>query len=162
MCWWPVWWQLWPSVVRSPTIVAFPAILDRDRFGEFVFGADDGPENERPRRLVDGQAFAINRTEITNRQYQRFVDATGHRSAFYGDHPLLGLDDRPVVGVSWRDADAFCRHYGLALPSEQEYERAARGTDGAPFPWGSAAPDLTTRTPAATSAALATTATATT
>ena len=80
----------------------------------------------------------MNRTEITNAQYQRFVDATGHRSAFYGGHPFLGLDDRPVVGVSWADADAFCRFYGLALPSEREYERAARGTDGAPFPWGAA------------------------
>ena len=112
--------------------------------GAFVFGTDDGPQHERPRRLVHGQAFAINRTEITNRQYQHFVDATGHRSAFYRNHPLLGLDDRPVVGVSWRDADAFCRHYGLALPSEQQYERAARGTGGDPFPWGSAAPDLRT------------------
>ena len=109
--------------------------------GEFVFGTDDGPRNERPRRLVRGQAFAINRTEITNRQYQLFVDATGHRSAFYGNHPILGLDDHPVVGVSWGDADAFCRHYGLALPSEQQYERAARGTGGDSFPWGSASPN---------------------
>jgi len=109
---------------------------------EFVFGNDDGPPNERPRRLVAGLAFAVNRTEITNRQYQGFIDATGHRSAFYGNHPLLGLDDRPVVGVNWRDADAFCRHYGLLLPSEQEFERAARGTGGAPFPWGSAPFDI--------------------
>nr|WP_244520119.1 SUMF1/EgtB/PvdO family nonheme iron enzyme [Sinorhizobium glycinis] len=104
--------------------------------GPFVFGRDDGPENERPRRVLEGRAFAINRTEITNRQYGAFVAATGHRRAFYADHPLLGLADRPVVGVSWGDADAFCRHYGLALPSEQQYERAARGTEGNAFPWG--------------------------
>ncbi|MDK1387764.1 SUMF1/EgtB/PvdO family nonheme iron enzyme, partial [Sinorhizobium sp. 8-89] len=103
--------------------------------GPFVFGRDDGPENERPRRVIEGMAFSINRTEITNRQYRRFVEATGHRSAFYANHPVLGLDDRPVVGVSWEDAVAFCRHYGLSLPSEQQYERAARGTKGAPFPW---------------------------
>jgi iron(II)-dependent oxidoreductase len=108
--------------------------------GAFVFGGDDGPENERPRRILDGEAFAINRTEITNRQYQNFIDATGHRSAFFGSHPSLGLDDRPVVGVSWGDADAFCRHFGLMLPSEQQYERAARGTDGGLFPWGSVQP----------------------
>jgi iron(II)-dependent oxidoreductase len=109
--------------------------------GDFVFGSDDGPDNEKPRREVNGAGFAINRTEITNAQYQRFIDATGHRSAFYGNHPFLGLDDRPVVGVSWEDADAFCRFYGLSLPSEQEYERAARGVGGAAFPWGDAAPN---------------------
>ena len=109
--------------------------------GTFVFGRDDGPDNERPRRLVPGHAFAINRTEITNRQYRAFVEATGHRPAFYGGHPILGLDDYPVVGVSWGDADAFCRHYGLTLPSEQQYERAARGSEGQPFPWGTAPAD---------------------
>ena len=112
--------------------------------GTFVFGAEDGLENERPSRLVPGQAFAINRTEITNRQYRRFVDATGHRPAFYADHPMLGLDDHPVVGVSWADAEAFCSRYGLTLPTEQQYERAARGLGGDPFPWGLAPPDLTT------------------
>jgi iron(II)-dependent oxidoreductase len=111
--------------------------------GRFVFGNDTGDENERPSRVVDGPAFAINRTEITNAQYQRFVDATGHRSSFHGGHHLLGLDDRPVVGVTFDDADAFCRHYGLMLPSEREYERAARGTEGAPFPWGDAPADHT-------------------
>lgn len=109
--------------------------------GTFVFGRDDGPANERPRRLVQGRAFAINHTEITNRQYRDFVDATGHRPAFYAGHPLLGLDDHPVVGVSWADADAFCRHHGLTLPSEQQYERAARGTEGQSFPWGMAPAD---------------------
>ncbi|MDL2402561.1 formylglycine-generating enzyme family protein [Rhizobium mayense] len=111
--------------------------------GAFVFGNDDGPENERPRRVLEGRAFAINRTEITNRQYRSFVKSTGHRSAFYTDHPILGLDDRPVVGVSWSDADAFCRYYGLALPSEQQYERAARGTKGSRYPWGDAPADYT-------------------
>ncbi|MCW0000777.1 formylglycine-generating enzyme family protein [Pararhizobium sp. YC-54] len=111
--------------------------------GAFVFGRDDGPENERPARVLEGRPFAINRTEISNRQYGRFINATGHRPAFYANHPLLGLDERPVVGVSWGDADAFCRHYGLVLPSEQQYERAARGTKGAVFPWGEARPDET-------------------
>jgi iron(II)-dependent oxidoreductase len=111
--------------------------------GSFVFGRDDGPENERPRRLVEGHAFQINRTEITNRQYAGFVEATGHRPAFYAGHPILGLDDRPVVGVSWADADAFCRHHRLTLPSERQYERAARGAAGLAFPWGTAPPDET-------------------
>jgi gamma-glutamyl hercynylcysteine S-oxide synthase len=120
--------------IRGNPLIAIPA-------GPFVFGNDGGLENERPSRIVEGPAFEINRTEITNGQYQGFIDATGHRSAFYGGHPFLGLADRPVVGVSWGDADAFCRHYGLTLPSEQEYERAARGTDGAAYPWGDAERD---------------------
>jgi iron(II)-dependent oxidoreductase len=106
--------------------------------GPFVFGNNNGIENERPSRVIVGQGFAMNRTEIANVQYKRFIEATGHRPAFYANHPLLGLDDRPVVGVSWDDAAAFCAYYGLRLPSEQEYERAARGTDGMPFPWGTA------------------------
>jgi iron(II)-dependent oxidoreductase len=111
--------------------------------GRFVFGNDDGNQNQRPRQEVMGAAFAMNRTEISNAQYQNFIDATGRRSAFYGGHPQLGLDDRPVVGVSWGDADAFCRHYGLRLPTERQFERAARGVDGAPWPWGAAAADPT-------------------
>jgi len=111
--------------------------------GRFIFGRVDGPENERPRRELEGQAFAINRTEITNRQYGLFVKETGHRTAFYANHPILGLDDHPVVGVSWGDADAFCRNYGLVLPTEQQYERAARGTQGSAFPWGDVPPGNT-------------------
>jgi len=111
--------------------------------GPFVFGSDTGNDNERPRRIVEGGAFAMNRTEISNAEYRHFVEATGHRPAFYGEHPLLGRDDYPVVGVSWDDAAAFCAHYGLGLPSEQEYERAARGTRGAAFPWGDAPIDPT-------------------
>jgi iron(II)-dependent oxidoreductase len=109
--------------------------------GRFVFGTDTGNENERPRQVVEGHAFAMNETEITNAQYRSFVAATGHRASFYDRHPVLGQPDHPVVGVSFADAEAFCAHYGLKLPSEQEYERAARGAQGARFPWGDAPPD---------------------
>ncbi len=104
--------------------------------GTFIFGNDSGQENEKPRQKISIPPFAMNRTEVSNAQYQRFVAATGHRSTFYGGHPMLGLDDRPAVGLSWSDAEAFCKFYDLELPSEQQYERAARGKDGAPFPWG--------------------------
>jgi formylglycine-generating enzyme required for sulfatase activity len=109
--------------------------------GSFVFGNNSGNKNERPQQVITGKPFAINRTEITNAQYRHFVDQTGHRLPFYNIHPLLALDDHPVVGVSWNDATSFCAYYGLRLPSEREYERAARGTDGAMFPWGSAPVD---------------------
>ena len=110
--------------------------------GPFVFGSDAGHDT-RPRRVIDGRAFGMNRTEISNAAYRDFVSATGHRPAFYGGHPVLGRDAYPVVGVSWTDAAAFCAHYGLALPSEQEYERAARSIKGAAFPWGDAPADAT-------------------
>lgn len=108
--------------------------------GTFIFGNDTGPENERPRMEVILPGFAMNRTEISNAQYRRFVEETGHRSTFYGGHPQLGIDNRPAVGVSWDDAAAFCAHYGLTLPSEKQFERAARGLDGASHPWGSDEP----------------------
>lgn len=110
--------------------------------GTIVFGNDSGPENERPRMKIAIPDFAINRTEISNAQYRRFVAETGHRSAFYGGHPQLGIDNRPAVGVSWDDAAAFCEHYGLTLPSERQFERAARGLDGARYPWGMDEPGL--------------------
>ena len=106
--------------------------------GPFVFGSDDGEENEGPARTLDIPAFRIMKFEITNRQYRAYSAATGRRPAFYDTHPTLGLDDHAVVGVSWHDADAFCRHHGLRLPSEVEWERAARGSDGRRFAWGDA------------------------
>jgi len=109
--------------------------------GSFIFGRDDGNANERPRRELTLPSFQMNRTEITNAQYEGFVQATGHRPAYYAGHPVLGLADYPVVGVNWYDARDFCAHYGLTLPSEREFERAARGPNGAPFPWGDAPPD---------------------
>ena len=111
--------------------------------GPFMFGSDAGNENERPQRLVDLPGFAMNQAEVTNRQYRRFAAETGHRIPFYSTHPVLGQDDHPAVGLSWSDAYDFCAHYGLSLPSEQEFERAARGRDGARFPWGDAPADST-------------------
>lgn len=111
-------------------LVAIPA-------GRFVFG-EESPTDASPARRIDLPAFAINKHEITNAQFRAFVAATGHRPAFFAEHPELGADDRPVVGVSWADADAFCRHHGLRLPNERQFERAARGRDGAPHPWGDA------------------------
>ena len=124
------------DVIADNPLVEIPA-------GRLIFGNDMGNENERPQHIVEGKAFAMNQTEITNAQYRHFVAATGHRAAFYDRHPSLGLPDHPVVGVSFADAQAFCSHYGLKLPSEQEYERAARGPQGARFPWGDAPDDPT-------------------
>ena len=108
--------------------------------GPFVFGSNEGEGNEAPERVVELAPYRINKYEITNRLYAAFVEATGHRPAFYQNHPLFGLPDRPVVGLSWGDANDFCRHHGLKLPSEQQWERAAGGPEGHLYPWGDEPP----------------------
>ncbi len=108
--------------------------------GSFVFGTEDGESNEAPSRLLDLAPFAMAKYEISNRLYRVFAEAAGHRPSFYSAHQGLGLLDHPVVGVSWDDADAFCRHYGLKLPSPQQWERAARGPAARRFSWGNEEP----------------------
>ena len=132
--------------------------------GTFVMGDAEGDANEAPREVrVD--AFSLMRTEVTNAQFAAFVAETGHltdversgagyvwrgrwrltqgaswRSPSAGGSGIAGLDDHPAVQVSANDAEAFCAHYGLRLPSEAEWEFAARGLDGRRFPWGDAPP----------------------
>ncbi len=108
--------------------------------GPFVFGSENGESNEAPSRRIDLAPFAVTKYEISNRLYRAFVEAAGHRPSFHSAHQVLGLPDHPVVGVSWNDADAFCRHYGLRLPSPQQWERAARGPAARRFSWGNEEP----------------------
>jgi len=130
--------------------------------GEFMMGSNEGAVNERPQHTVYLDAFWIDKTEVTNVMFALFVEATGyqtdgekHGSAWVLDgaawseiegadwqHPqgprtsLTGLDDHPVVNVSWNDARAYCEWAGARLTSEAEWEKAALGTDGRTYPWG--------------------------
>ena len=94
--------------------------------------------NERPESKVNLKAFYIDRYEVTNAGYLEFVKATNHRQPDYWQNGIYppNTDKNPVVTVDWNEAKAYCEWKGRRLPSEAEWEKAARGTDGRRFPWG--------------------------
>ena len=97
-------------------------------------------KNETPRRKVMVQGFLIDKYPVTNRQYKRFVGDTGRRPPPGWNGPAFpeGTDDHPAANVFWQDADAYAKWAGKRLPTEEEWEKAARGTDGRQYPWGNA------------------------
>lgn len=101
--------------------------------GEFMMGSNDGGDDERPVHKVRiTQGFWLGKHTVTNGQYQAFCKATGRPFPTDSDQG----DDHPVVYVSWEEAVAYCAHYGLRLPTEAEWEYAARGPEGRMYPWG--------------------------
>ncbi|HZL16448.1 MAG TPA: formylglycine-generating enzyme family protein [Polyangia bacterium] len=109
--------------------VAIPA-------GPFTEGSTHGEEDERPVRKVTLKAFTIDRTEVTRGDYALCV-ADGKCPA---PVPAAAGDPKlPVTGVDWNAAQAYCRFAGGRLPTEAEWEKAARGTDGREYPWGNRA-----------------------
>jgi formylglycine-generating enzyme required for sulfatase activity len=122
--------------ISEVPMIAIPA-------GEFTMGNDSGDGDETPAHKVSVDAFEIDKFEVTNEQFQDFVDQTGHVSTAEkaGEsgtwHTYAqGKPNHPVVLVSWSDAVAYCEWAGKRLPTEAEWEKAARGPEEFIYPWG--------------------------
>ncbi len=137
--------------------------MQRIPAGKFLLGNDDGHSNSRPARAIYLDDFWIDRTEVTNEQFAAFVletgyttfverEKTGNYSSNTGLRPpesdavwyspqggasnIENLASHPVVQVSWYDAVLYCQWRGARLPTNAEWEKAARGVDGYLYPWG--------------------------
>ena len=109
--------------------------------GEFIMGSWTGDADERPVRRVYLDAYFFDKDQLTVGEYAKFLDATSH-----GAPPEWNImsrtmhRNRPVVNVDWADAAAYCTWAGKRQPTEAEWEKAARGTDGRVYPWGNDSP----------------------
>ena len=132
-----------------------PSLMEKDPVemvtipaGTFIRGSapGEGRLDEQPRSKIFVDAFAIDKYEVSNARYLSFVQETLHKPPFnvYGEGPLSseeGIDDLPIVQVTWHDAVDYCFWAGKRLPTEAEWEKAARGTDHRRYPWGDEPPN---------------------
>ena len=117
--------------------------------GDFIMGSGNGDSDEKPIHTVDLDAFWIDKTEVTNAMYEECVQdrvcklpsstKSYARDSYYGNSEF---DNHPVIYVSWEDAKAYCAWTSRRLPTEAEWEKAARGTEGRTYPWGKDAPNF--------------------
>ena len=130
--------RAWSPVYREFDAITFVYVPD----GCLYLGRSDGPADEQPTRRACLTNFWISETEVTNAQYAACVAAeacTPPANPVYFDSARYA--DHPVVHITWDQAAAYARWRGGALPSEAQWEYAARGTEGVDYPWGFSAPD---------------------
>ena len=141
--------------VVSPEVSAeHPPVIEKDPVemviipaGTFIRGSspENGRLDEQPKRKIHIDTFAIDKYEVSNSRYIEFLDETLHKPPFnvYGQGLLTtekGISDLPVVQVTWHDAVDYCFWAGKRLPTEAEWEKAARGNDNRLYPWGNEPP----------------------
>jgi iron(II)-dependent oxidoreductase len=153
---------IFPALTIAGLLCGMATAADQEMLrvpgGTFIMGSDSGPADERPAHTVRLPEYEIDRMPITNAGFTRFLERFGpltENGARYFDlddgdariHRVagtwradVGYEEHPVVEVSWLGAAAYCRWLGKRLPSEAEWEKAARGGDGRIYPWGGTPP----------------------
>ena len=128
----------YPMYYRDSRLGDSPSTMVLIPAGEFVMGSNSRLPDEGPEHVVNLKSYFIDVTEVTNLQYKKFNNETKRRSPTHFRNRTFpdGKADHPVTYVSWQDANAYCEWAGKRLPTDQEWEKAARGTDGRIFPWG--------------------------
>ncbi|MGD9727213.1 MAG: formylglycine-generating enzyme family protein [Nitrospiraceae bacterium] len=109
--------------------------------GRFLMGSETGEADEQPIHPIELDAFYIDKYEITVSRYARFLHARRPEQPFlWAQAARRGQGRKPVIGVDWFDAKEYCEWIGRRLPTEAEWERAARGDDQRIYPWGNEPP----------------------
>ena len=137
-----------PDTIVSPVDGAEMVLVSE---GQFTMGLNEEELNhifildqlenpvfatEAPAKVIHLPSYYIDRYPVTNFQYRKFIEATGHRAPMLIDHPDWGQPLQPVVFVGWDDARAYADWAGKALPREDQWEKAGRGTDRRWWAWG--------------------------
>lgn len=132
------------ATVEATATPAVTDVMAEVPAGSFTMGTDNGSPDEGPAHEVDVPAFQMDKFDVTNADFAIFVQATGYETyaeknetgPTWRDKYSAGKENHPVVYVTWNDAVAYCDWLGKRLPSEAEWEKAARGPQDFVYPWG--------------------------
>ena len=127
------------SETKLPTGTIVPMVLVPA--GEFTMGSTTGPADQQPTHVVLLDSFYIDQYEVTNAEYMEYVRDTGYHAPMLLRESNYNAPEQPVLDISWFEMQMYCNWAGKRLPTEAEWEKAARGTDGRANPWGDEAID---------------------